>query len=129
MKNKTVLGLLMAATVAFSASSAMAASKGEKLFKHKCSVCHKIDKNAVGPMLKGVIGRKAGSVASFSRYNAMKGANFTWNEALISEWITNQRKFLKTHKDMVGGSRTAMIVHIKKEKDRKAIIDYLKTAQ
>lgn len=128
MKNKTVLGLLMVTTMAFSASSALAASKGEKLFKHKCGICHKIDKNAIGPKLKGVVGRKAGST-DFGKYNAMKGANFTWNEALISEWITNQRKFLKAHKDMVGGSRTAMIVHIKKEKDRKAIIDYLKTAQ
>lgn len=30
------------------------AKKGEEIFKMKCSMCHKIDENYVGPALKGV---------------------------------------------------------------------------
>ncbi|TCS62630.1 c-type cytochrome [Varunaivibrio sulfuroxidans] len=130
MKASRILALGLATTFALGVGSAQAASSaGEKLFQRKCSTCHKLDKNAVGPELTGIIGRKAGSVADFKRYKAMKGAKFTWDEKLLDEWIANPRKFLKEHADIVGGKSTSMVVKIKKEKERQAIIDYLKTAK
>ena len=44
------------------------AAAGEKVFG-VCKTCHQIGetaKNGVGPVLNGVIGRKAGSVAGYS---------------------------------------------------------------
>jgi len=131
MKTTKIIALGMAAVIAFASASAMAKSKGAKLFKRKCSACHSVEpgKNKIGPSLAGVVGRKAGTAAGYTKYKAMKGATFTWNETLIAEWITNQKNFLKAHKDMVGGNRTVMSAKIKKEKQRKEIIEFLKTGK
>jgi cytochrome c len=122
MRPTKILAISIAAIVAFSSASAMAKVNGEKLFKKKCGTCHSIEpgKHKVGPSLAGVIGRKAGST-DFTHYKALKGADFTWDEAKIGEWITNPRKYI--------GKPTAMTVKVKKAEDRAAIIDYLKTVK
>ena len=127
MKTTKILALSLAAAVAFSSASAMAKSGGEKLFKKKCGACHSMEpgKHKIGPSLAGIVGRAAGTVEGFTKYKAMKGANFTWDEAMLDSWITDQKEFLKANKDIVGGPKTSMSAKIKKEKDRKAIIDYL----
>jgi cytochrome c len=114
---------LIAASVAIfvgvlASSPVKADGDGEKLFKRKCGSCHKMDKNAIGPMLGGVIGRKAGST-DFGKYKALEGADFVWDEAKIDAWITNPKKFI--------GKATSMAVKIKKPEERAAIIAYLKT--
>ena len=129
MKTTKLLALGLAATVAISSGTAMASEKGEKLFKKKCGVCHSIEpgKHKVGPSLAGVMGRKAGDT-DFSKYKAMKGASFTWDAAKMDAWITNQKDFLKANKDIVGAQSTAMSAKIKKESERKEIIDFLSGA-
>lgn len=119
MKSKLTLCLTVAFAVALSSSAAVADSAaGKKLFKKKCGACHKMEKHAIGPMLKGVIGRKAGST-DFKKYKALKGADFVWDEKSIDGWLTNPKKFI--------GKKTSMASKLKKPKDRAAIIDYLKS--
>ncbi len=120
MKMTKILALgLVVSAYTLSGSVASAAADGAKLFKRKCAACHSIEagKDKIGPSLHNVIGRKAGSYA-FTRYRALKGADFVWDEDNLSEWIENPRKFI--------GKSTSMSVHVKKEADRKAIIAYLK---
>ena len=50
------------------------AQDGEKLFKQNCTACHKVDKDLVGPALKGVQERWSGK------------------EDLLHEWIKNPAK-------------------------------------
>lgn len=119
MNKQLSLALLIACAMAFTSSSAIADSgAGKKLFKKKCGTCHKFDKHALGPNLKGVIGRKAGST-DYKKYKGLKGADFVWNEENLSEWIKDPKKFI--------GKKTAMAGRIKKEADRVAIIEYLKS--
>jgi len=119
MNTTKFLALGIAAAIAVSSGSAMAAGKGAKLFKKKCSTCHSMEagKNKVGPSLAGVIGRKAGST-DFKKYKALKGSDIVWDEDSLDKWITNPKKFI--------GKATAMTVKVKKEKDRKEIIKFLK---
>jgi len=119
MNTTKILALGVAAAIAVSSGSAMAAGKGAKLFKKKCGTCHTVKpgKHKIGPSLAGVIGRKAGST-DFKKYKALKGADFTWDEENISKWIANPKKFI--------GKPTAMTVKVKKEKERKEIIEFLK---
>ena len=43
-----------------------------------------------GPSLAGVLGRKAGSLASFHRYSdALKRSGIVWNEETLDAWIAN----------------------------------------
>lgn len=119
MKTTNILALGLAAVVALSGTSALASGKAEKLFKKKCGSCHSIEagKHMTGPSLAGVIGRKAGST-DFGSYKALAGADFTWDENNLSEWITDPKKFI--------GKATAMTAKINKPEERETIIKYLK---
>jgi len=126
--NKTkIIAFGIALAIAATSGTAMAAKSGKKLFKRKCATCHSVEPgvNKIGPSLAGVVGSKAGTAPGYTKYKAMKGATFTWDEEKISAWITNQKVFLKANKDIVGGQRTAMSAKIKRPKERAAIIKYL----
>ncbi len=129
MIREKFLALALAMIMALASGSAFAgdgdAKKGEKVFK-KCKVCHavKAGKHKIGPSLAGIVGRKAGTVDGFKKYKALKGADFVWDDDNISQWITNQKKFLKA-KGLP--TKTGMRVKIKKKDDRENLIAYLKT--
>ena len=57
------------------------AQRGAQVFA-QCKICHSLEagKNMVGPSLRGLIGRKAGSVPGYAYSPAMKNANVTWND-------------------------------------------------
>jgi len=65
------------------------AARGQREFG-ACAACHSLkpNQNMTGPSLSEVWDRKAGSVASFSRYSsALKSANIKWNDKMLDEWI------------------------------------------
>jgi cytochrome c len=69
------------------------AAAGEKVFG-VCKLCHQIGegaKNAVGPVLNGVIGRKAGSAAAYVYSDANKNSGITWDEATFREYIKDPK--------------------------------------
>ena len=93
---------------------------GEKIFK-KCKACHEIkkEKNKTGPHLINILGRKAGSLANYKKYSkAIKKSGIIWNEETIDVYLKSPKKFIK-------GGRMAF-AGLKKEKDRKNVIAYLK---
>lgn len=125
MNIKTFFAIALTVAVAASASTANAGGEeGEKLFKKKCGTCHSIEpgKHKIGPSLAGVFGRKVADT-DFPKYKALEGGDWTWDEANLGEWITNQKDFLKAR----GISKsTAMSAKISKEDERNSIIEYLK---
>jgi cytochrome c len=67
--------------------------KGQNSFK-KCLPCHSIGPgaaNKVGPVLNGLDGRKAGSVANFNYSDANKNSGIEWNEQSFKEYIKDPR--------------------------------------
>jgi len=67
------------------------AASGEKVFL-QCRACHQIGeraRNAVGPVLNGLFGRKAGTIEGFSYSSANKNSGITWDEATFREYIQN----------------------------------------
>jgi cytochrome c len=74
-------------------ASAQDAAAGEKVFL-KCKACHQIGegaKDAVGPVLNGVVGRKAGTYPDYSYSDANKNSGITWDEATLKEYLKNPR--------------------------------------
>ena len=72
---KYVLAVAMIAAMPVAASAADAEA-GKTVF-NKCKACHQVGegaKNAVGPNLTGVIGRKAASIEGFTYSEAMKAS-------------------------------------------------------
>ncbi len=93
----------------------------------KCKICHNFTaKNKVGPGLKGIVGRKAGSVASFKHYSpALKKGGWVWDEAHLRKWILNTKAAVK---EFSGDPKAKTKMKVKvKEKDVDKIIDFLKT--
>lgn len=69
------------------------AAAGEKVFV-QCKACHQIGenaKNAVGPLLNGLFGRKAGTIEGFSYSSANKNSGITWDEATFREYIKDPK--------------------------------------
>jgi len=129
MKTTKIITFAIAVAIASVSISGTAMAKKNKLEK-KCGSCHALEtgkKDKMGPNLVGVIGRQAGTAEGFKKYKAFKGGvGPVWTEALLAEWITDQKKFLKGPNANGAAKKTAMSARIKKEKDRVAIIALLK---
>lgn len=121
---KIVLGCVAACAVSLvlQPSTALAAD-GEAVFK-KCKACHTLEagKHRVGPSLAGVVGRKAGTAEGYNRYKGLKDADWVWTEDELMAYLEDPTKFTKDK----SGQRSAMGFKLKKEDERKAVIEYLK---
>ena len=91
---------------------------GKTLFEKRCAGCHAIDGDHEGPRLKGVVGRRAGSVSTFEYSKALQSAGFTWDAKLLEKWLTGPDS-------VVPG--TDMSFRVPKPEERAAIIAYLST--
>src|SRR5947209_19722193 len=87
--------LLVAALLPLTLSAAAAqqgdVARGQRLFQN-CSACHSLepDKNLTGPSLSGVIGRKAGTLQSFSRYSEpIKSSGVVWDGKTLDAWLAD----------------------------------------
>ncbi len=93
-------------------------NRGKELWEAKCIGCHSLDANRVGPLHRGVVGRKAGTASGYSYSTAVKNAGFVWDEARLDQWLAGPAKF-------VPGSK--MGFSVADPADRADIIAYLKS--
>jgi cytochrome c len=104
-----------------SAAATTAAADGKPAAFAQCAACHSTEKGkmGVGPSLVGVYGTKSGEIAGYAFSDAMKGANLTWDDATLDEYLTApMKKVPGTKMTFAGLSDPAA---------RKAVIEYLKT--
>lgn len=96
-------------TVAMTPVSAQDVENGADVFK-KCRACHQIGegaKNAVGPSLNGLFGRKAGTIEGFSYSDANKNSGVTWDEATFANYIKDPRAAMPGNKMAFAGIKEA----------------------
>jgi len=99
-------------------------AKGEKVFK-KCQACHQVGpdaSNKTGPLLNGIVGRKAATVEGFKYSKAMKDAGeegLVWTPETMHEFLTKPRTFIKKTRMSFNG--------LKKPEDIDAVTAYLST--
>ena len=113
--------LLMTASIAMAQSSTSAAGsalKGKEIYDARCSACHSVDDNRVGPMHLGVFGRKAGSVKSYSYSEALSKSKVIWNRDTLTAWLTNPEA-------LIPGQR--MGYSMDNAQDRENVVAYLAT--
>ena len=65
------------------------AERGGVLYEARCGACHSLDAHRVGPMHRGVFGRRAGSAPGYDYSAALKGASMTWDAASLDAWLKN----------------------------------------
>ncbi|WP_343115840.1 c-type cytochrome [Ostreiculturibacter nitratireducens] len=97
---------------------------GEKAFK-KCAACHKVGegaKNAVGPVLNGIVGRAAATVDGFRYSPALADAasgGLVWNAETLGAFLADPRGYVPKTKMTFAG--------LKKQDEIDAVIAYLST--
>ena len=92
---------------------------GEKVFK-KCAACHSIvkgGKNAIGPALYSVVGRKVGAIEDYKYSKALATYDKNWTFEELNGFLIKPAKWIKGTKMAYAGLR--------KEKDRASVIKYL----
>lgn len=104
----------------FVADAAPDPTRGEQLFKERCSACHGLDSNKTGPLLGNVFDRKAGSVAGYKYSPALANADLVWSADNLDHWLSEPRKF-------IAGVR--MPVRVLDASARRDIIAFLKAAK
>ncbi|MCI4662033.1 MAG: c-type cytochrome [Neomegalonema sp.] len=101
------------------------AAKGEKVFK-KCKSCHQVGegaKNKIGPILTDIVGGPVGGVADFKYsdiFQEKAAEGVVWTMENLDAYLTKPKDWAPKTKMSFNGLR--------KEKDRAAVIEYLKAA-
>src|SRR6266446_5366946 len=119
------LAIMALSTIALS-SPALAepgdAARGQQDFR-ACAPCHSLepDRNLTGPSLSGLWGRKAGSLASFSRYSdALGKSGIVWDEKTLDAWVRNPEALVPRNLMLFEGVRD--------DRARADLIAFLKAA-
>jgi cytochrome c len=110
---------LLALVLAISTGSVPAADAehGKTLFQ-TCAACHSERPDALGPSLKGVVGRKSAALEDFRYSNPMKRANLLWDEDNLRAYIKDPQSKVKGNRMPYGG--------LTDDTDIEDIIAYLK---
>jgi cytochrome c len=93
--------------------------QGRQLFEKRCTGCHSLDKNKEGPRLRGVYGRRSGSISDFTYSDPLKASNIVWDERSLDQWLTNPETVVRDND---------MAFHVSNADERAAIIQFLRAA-
>jgi cytochrome c len=78
------------------------AAHGKELFQ-ACAACHTEKADAIGPSLKGVVGRKSASLEDFRYSNPMRRANLVWDAANLRSYLIDPQAKVKGNRMPFGG--------------------------
>lgn len=117
VRTACMMAILLVASTGFAAAQDAAA--GEKTFL-VCRACHQIGpnaKDAVGPVLNGVVGRKAGTYPDYQYSDANKNSGIVWTPEELDKYLTSPQAVVPHTKMIFPG--------LKDEQKRKDVIAYL----
>ena len=102
------------------ASFSGSATEGEKVFM-ACRSCHSTDPARAmhGPVLRGLVGRKAGQIAGYRYSDANKNSGITWTDEKLFQFLENPQR-------VVPGTKM-LYIGIKDPQQRADLIAYLDT--
>ena len=119
----SVLAAILALFLPFGAVAAEGdAAAGAKVY-NKCKACHQVGekaKNRIGPLLNGIVGRKAATVKGFKYSKALQkksSEGLVWDAAALDQFLLKPRKFVPKTRMSFGG--------LKKPDQRADVIAYL----
>lgn len=104
----------------FSPPTAPATVDPATLFSRQCGTCHAVDEAAgqrQGPNLRGVFGRKSGTLAGFTYSPGFAASGVVWEEATLDAYLTSPQAMIST---------SVMAYRQANAGTRKTIIDWLK---
>jgi cytochrome c len=94
------------------------AQRGKTLYESRCVACHSVDANRVGPLHRGVLGRRAGKVPGFAYSDALRSSTLVWSRETLLVW-------LKDPEALIPGQQ--MGYQVEMLQDRLDLVAYLAT--
>ncbi len=126
-----LISALSGMTCVFSLPAALAqtpqgneSDSGQQAFNNACRTCHLVREgdNRLGPNLYKIVGRRAGSLPHYAFSNAMKQADFVWDEEKLDHFIAKPD-------EVVPGNNMKPDGGLASSDDRKKIIAFLARQQ
>jgi cytochrome c len=118
MRSSTFFSRGLLLTLAFVIQAFGESSRpGKEVFQTRCGGCHSLDADKVGPRLRGVFGRAAGAVQTFSYSDAVKKSHTKWDELTLDKWLAEPDSVIPDND---------MSFRLENGRERAAIIEYLK---
>ncbi|ETD81463.1 c-type cytochrome [Rhodobacter capsulatus] len=93
MRKRFILAAVLAAALASGAQAdptqRIKIDAGRQFFDANCHRCHSVeaDRKSYGPLLEGVVGRRAGSFPGYPYSKALAASGFVWTKGAIRAWI------------------------------------------
>ena len=91
-------------------------ARGLAVYQDLCINCHQIDKNGIGPMHRGVVGRSVGKAPGYAYSSALAGSKLVWTPVQLNRWLTDPEALIPGQK---------MGVKLADANDRSDVIAYL----
>ena len=116
---RSAAAFLLAGSAACATAQAADTERGKALYESRCTACHSLDQDRVGPRHRGLIGRKAGAAAGFDYSPALRASRIVWSAKTLDAWLASPER-------LIPGQR--MNYSVPDEADRAALIAYLQSA-
>ena len=94
------------------------ALRGAVLYQTRCTACHAIDSNKVGPAHRGLIGRRVGSLPGYRYSDELARSRLRWTLQTLNLWLEDPE-------ELVAGQR--MSFQVESAQERADLIAYLTT--
>ena len=110
--------LVLAAVLVAGHAIAADLEHGKQVFA-ACAACHTEKPDALGPSLKGVVGRKSAALGDFRYSGPMRRANLVWDEVTLRQFVADPQAKVPGNRMPFGG--------VKDAKDIDDVVAYLAT--
>ncbi|MES2512315.1 MAG: c-type cytochrome [Pseudomonadota bacterium] len=92
--------------------------RGAALYQAKCTACHAVDSNKIGPAHRGVMGRRIGSLPGYKYSDELAQSRLRWTPQTLNVWLEDPE-------ELVRGQR--MGFQVDSAQERADLIAYLAT--
>lgn len=94
------------------------ADRGKTVYDARCGGCHSEDAHRVGPLHRGVVGRRAGALADFDYSPALRESKLLWTRATLKAWLADPEALIPGQ---------GMDYRLEDEREREEVVAYLAT--
>ena len=92
--------------------------RGLVLYQQRCTACHAVDSNKIGPAHRGVVGRRVGSLPGYKYSDELARSRLRWTPQTLNAWLEDPE-------ELVAGQR--MGFQVDNAQERADLIAYLLT--
>ncbi|MES2401485.1 MAG: c-type cytochrome [Pseudomonadota bacterium] len=69
--------------------------RGAALYQARCTACHAVDSNKIGPAHRGVMGRRIGSLPGYKYSDELAQSRLRWTPQTLNVWLEDPEELIK----------------------------------